>query len=443
MKSSKRKICQVLALTISSIGASAAMAAGPNVQGGGSSLVAPTIGAIGKTGTEIGLFGTSEASFTYFSVGSGAGQNAFLSNAPSFFGTTVTGTVDFANSDAALTTAQVTNYNNSALGAADGPVIEIPYIVTAITIPVINAPAVTSTTTPQTTPGQTHSISLNDNDLCGIFSGKITNWDAVINPQTGSVYTTTPKSITVVYRADSSGTSELLTRHLHAVCTTANTATGVTFVDSLTFANTTAFPSGVPSNFVGATGSSGVRTALLTLQSSSGAPAAAAYLSPDYANTFLAPSSSTASPALAVASLFNSKNSTYYAPTAANATTALGSIAPPSTATAAADPTQWVPVSGTTYTSLANPASGYPVSGTSQIILSQCYKSSTVSKPIVDFLTDHYTSASFASIVHGNGFNTVPSNFQSAIVANFLSNTSGNSLDIGDSQLCGPVYSGR
>ena len=84
MKSSKRKICQVLALTISSIGASAAMAAGPLVQGGGSSLVAPTIGAVGKTGTEIGLFGTSEATFTYFSVGSGAGQNAFLSNAPSF-----------------------------------------------------------------------------------------------------------------------------------------------------------------------------------------------------------------------------------------------------------------------------------------------------------------------------------------------------------------------
>ncbi|MCX4161666.1 MULTISPECIES: substrate-binding domain-containing protein [Paraburkholderia] len=447
MKSSKRKICQVLALAISSISASAAMAAGPLVQGGGSSLVAPTLGNISSTSTEIGLFGTSEATFTYYSVGSGAGQNAFLSNAPSFFGTGVTGTVDFANSDAALTTAQVTNYNNSTLGTTDGPVIEIPYIVTAITIPLINAPAVTSTATPQTTPGQAHSISLNDNDLCGIFSGKIKDWNAVINPETGSAYSTTSKPITVVYRADSSGTSELLTRHLANtnVCNSTNTATGVTFVDSLTFANTTAFPSGVPSNFVGATGSGGVRTALLALQSSSGAPAAAAYLSPDYANTFLAPSSSTASPALAVASLFNSKNSTYYAPTAANATTALGSIAPPSTAAAAADPTQWVPVSGTAYASLANPASGYPVSGTSQIIVSQCYASSAVSKAVVDFLTDHYTSASFASIVQGNGFNTVPSNFQTAIVANFLSNTSGNSLDIGDSQLCGTanLYPGR
>ena len=438
MKSSKRKICQVLALTISSIGASAAMAAGPLVQGGGSSLVAPTIGAVGKTGTEIGLFGTSEATFTYFSVGSGAGQNAFLSNAPSFFGTGVTGTVDFANSDAALSTAQVTNYNNTGLGGtADGPLIQIPYIVTAITIPVVNAPAVTSTTTPQTTPNQAHSISLNDNDLCGIFSGKITNWNAVINPETGSVYTTTSKPITVVYRADSSGTSELLTRHLHAVCTTANTATGVTFADSLTFANTTAFPSGVPSNFVGATGSGGVRAALLTLQSSASAPAAAAYLSPDYANTFLAKSSSSASPALAVASLRNATDSKYYAPTGPNATTALGTITAPSGA-AAADPTQWVPVSGTAYTKLANPASGYPVSGTSQIIVSQCYASAAVSKAVVDFLTDHYTNAGFASIVQGNGFDTVPSGFKTAIAADFLSNTSKLGLDIGDSTNCGP-----
>lgn len=40
MKSSKRKICQVLALVVSGMGASLAMAAGPLIQGGGSSLVA-------------------------------------------------------------------------------------------------------------------------------------------------------------------------------------------------------------------------------------------------------------------------------------------------------------------------------------------------------------------------------------------------------------------
>ncbi|MFM0290105.1 substrate-binding domain-containing protein [Paraburkholderia megapolitana] len=440
MKSSKRKICQVLALAISSISASAAMAAGPLVQGGGSSLVAPTIGNLTATPPgEIGLFGTSEATFTYYSVGSGAGQSAFLFNAPSNFGTGVTGTVDFANSDAALSTAQVTSYNNTGLGSTEGPLIQIPYIVTAITIPVINAPAVTSTTTPQTTPGQTHSISLNDSDLCGIFSGKIKDWNAVVNPENGSFYSATSKPITVVYRADSSGTSELLTRHLHAVCTTANTATGVTFVDSLTFANTTAFPSGVPSNFIGATGSGGVHTTLVGY-SSAGTPAAVAYLSPDYANQFLAPSSSSASNPLAVASLLNATNGKYYSPLYTNATIALGSISAPSGATAAGNPNLWVPVAGETgYTALANPASGYPVSGTSQIIVSQCYLSSTVSKAVVDFLTDHYTNASFASLVNGNGFDTVPSSFKTAIVADFLSNTSGFGLDIGDSGTCSGV----
>ncbi|WP_434115629.1 substrate-binding domain-containing protein [Paraburkholderia caffeinilytica] len=436
MKSSKRKICQVLALVISGIGASAAMAAGPLVQGGGSSLVAPTIGNPGLTGTEIGLFGTTEGTFTYYSVGSGAGQNAFLGNQPTFLSPGLTGTVDFANSDAALSASQLTAYK-SGLGATNGPLIQIPYIVTPITVPLVNGPTVTSTTTPQTTPGQTHSIALNDNDLCGIYSGKITNWNQVINPETTSAYALSAP-ISVVYRSDGSGTTELLTRHLAAVCTTANTATGVTFVDSLTF--TASFPSGVPSNFVAASGSGGVRTSLISL--SSAGTAAVAYLSPDYTNTFLAPSSTVVTPTgalqLAVASLVNTNQTpaVYYAPTYANATTALGSVAPPSTKLTASNPANWVPAAG-------NPASGYPVSGTSQIILSQCYAASTVKTAVHDFLNDHYTNASFASIVHGNGFDTVPSTYQTAISNDFLSNASTFNLDIGNTSVCTGTVTGR
>ncbi|KAB0684678.1 phosphate ABC transporter substrate-binding protein [Burkholderia territorii] len=436
MKSSKRKICQVLALVVSGMGASLAMAAGPVIQGGGSSLVAPTIGAASPASGEIGLYGTANGTFTYYSVGSGAGQNAFLNNQPTYFGSGVTGTVHFANSDAALTTAQVTSYNASTVGSNSGPLIQIPYIVTAITVPVVNGPTVTSTTTPQTTPGQAHSIALNDDDLCGIFSGKLTNWNQVTNPETGSVYPLN-KAISVVYRADGSGTTELLTRHLHAVCTTANTKAGVTFVDSLTFANTTAFPSGVPANFVAASGSGGVRGSLASL--SSAGTAAVAYLSPDYTNTYIASQSAvvTSSGALQLplASLYNTTDKKYYAPTYTNATTALGTIAAPSGA-AASDPTRWVPVSGTAYTALANPSAGYPVSGTSQIILSQCYANAAVTSNVQSFLNNHYTNASYASVVHGNGFDTVPSSFKTAISANFLSNTSGNNLDIGDASAC-------
>ncbi|MDN7894699.1 substrate-binding domain-containing protein [Burkholderia cepacia] len=444
MNSVKRKICQALTIVVSGANAVNAFAAGPIIQAGGSSLVAPLLGANSPASGEIGLFGTSEGTFTYYSVGSGAGQNAFLNNQPTFFGAGVTGTVHFANSDAALTTAQVTAYNNTGLGTTNGPLIQIPYIVTAITVPVVNAPAVTSSTTPQTTPGQAHSIALNDDDLCGIFSGKLTNWNQAINPETKAAYTTNAP-IKVVYRSDGSGTTELLTRHLAAVCTTANTASGVKFIDSLTFANTSAFPAGMPPNFVAASGDGGIRASLASL--SSMGTAAVAYLSPAYANTFLASQSSvvTSSGALQlpIASLYNKKDTKYYAPTYANATKAIGTITAPS-GTAAGDPTQWVPVSGSAYAALANPASGYPVSGTSQIILSQCYSSAAITTAVHDFLNNHYTNASYASVIHGNGFDVVPSSFRTAISANFLSNSSANFLDIGNSSVCGPTtFPGR
>ncbi|WP_174986823.1 substrate-binding domain-containing protein [Burkholderia lata] len=445
MNSIQRKICQALTLVVSGMSAEHAFAAGPIIQGGGSSLVAPLLGSTANAASEIGLFGTSEGTFTYYSVGSGAGQIAFLNNLPTFFGAGVTGTVHFANSDAALTTAQVTAYNNTGRGTTDGPLIQIPYVVTAITVPVVNGPAVTSSVTPQTTPGQAHSIALNDNDLCGIFSGKLTNWNQVINPEMGMAYTTSSIPITVVYRRDGSGTTELLTRHLSAVCTTENTKTGVTFVDSVTFANMTAFPAGVPSNFIAASGDGGIRTSLASLWSMGAA--AVAYLSPAYANTYLAPSSSIVTSSgvlqLPIASLYNSSISAYYAPTYANATTAIGTIAPPSNYSAG-DPTQWVPVSGSAYAALANPADGYPVSGTSQIILSQCYASAAVTLAVHDFLNYHYTNASYASVIRGNGFDIVPSSLRTAISANFLSNSSTNFLDIGNPDVCGPTaFPGR
>jgi len=438
MNSSKRKICQALTLLIASMGASAAMA-GPLVQGGGSSLVAPTIGTVPSTANEIGLFGTGLATLTYYSVGSGAGQNAFLGNQPTFLAPGLTGTVDFANSDAALTTAQVTGYTRSA---TDGPLIQIPYIVTPITIPLVNAPAVTSTTTPKTSPNGDHSIALNDDDLCGIFSGKLTNWSQVTNPEstTGAKYPASAGTIQVVYRTDGSGTTELLTRHLQAVCNATNTQTGVTFVDSLTF--TDSFPGGIPAApaFVGANGSGGVRTALLNAASASGSPAAVAYLSPDYTNGFLATQSTVVTPTtsqvqLSIASLQNqdASGAPIVAPTAANASSAVGTINVPSNP---ADPTAWVPTSGASYNALARPVAGYPISGTSQIILSQCYKDATVGQAMHDFLNDHYTNTSFIAVVQGNGFDVLPPTFKNAIVNDFLVGTKAN-LNIDNTTACG------
>lgn len=354
MQSTKRTLCRVLALVVSSLGATHGMAA-PVILGGGSSLIAPMIN------DEIALFGNGIGALTYFSFDSDAGQKAFLGNQPNFLNFTLTGTVDFANSDAALASLQIANYKNG-LGTTNGPLIQIPYIVTPIAIPVVNSgQPISSAITPQTTPDEAHSIALDDDDLCGIFSGRMTNWNQVINPETGSGYPNAAP-ITVIYRIDGSGTTELLTRHLTAVCTTGNTARGVTFIDSQTF--TDSFGGTAPAGFVGAIGSKGVRDAL-----TSASTAAIAYLSPDYTNTFLAPSSSAVTSAVAaqlrVASLKNTVNGVYYAPSFSNATRAIGSVAAPAIKLVAANQLKWV-------LKIDNPATGYPILGTSQIILSQC-----------------------------------------------------------------------
>jgi ABC-type phosphate transport system substrate-binding protein len=308
-----------------------------------------------------------------------------------------------------------------------------------------------------------HSIALNDDDLCGIYSGKITNWNAVTDPDTvsvsnpaGTTYTTSIP-IEVVYRSDNSGTTELLTRHLSQVCHTTSftrvmqgaSGTGTTTVtiqpnSNITFVDGQAFTANfasVPGNFIPASGSGGVHAALLAVPTTA---SGIGYLSPDYTNTFLATSSPSASAQLAVASLRNdllaitapAGSSVDIAPTSAEADDAVATAAPP-TGAAAADPTNWVPsdpsVAG--YTELANPAAGYPVSGTSQIIVSQCYANSTVASDVVSFLSDHYTNPEFISVVRNNGFD-IPTAFVTAIQGDFLEASRGNTLNIGNTTVC-------
>jgi phosphate transport system substrate-binding protein len=425
MKLRTSKTCIAAMLAFAAVGATSAMAQSVVLQGGGSSLVGPSIQ------QEIVQFGANPDSLTYFIDSSGVGQTAFLGNDPAAFepSFTITGTIDFANSDAALSASQITAYDTApGLGATEGPLIQIPYITTPITVAYVNGPTASTDTLkgPQTTPGQTNSLALNDNDLCGIFSGKLTTWNAVINPDTGTTFSSSAP-IKVVYRSDNSGTSDLLTRHLAQVCTTgASGNSNVSFVETQAFASN--FPGSTPpSNFIGESGSGGIQNELVALGKAT--TAAVAYISPDWTNTFLAPKSSSAAADLAVASLVNSflSNSPLgtadVAPLAANATLALGSVTPPATASAAADQTQWVP-------DAANPTTGYPISGTSQIIVSECYATANAATSVVSFLNDHYTNATYTSIIRGNGFDTVPAAYAMAIGNDFLTNNSGFGLNI-------------
>jgi ABC-type phosphate transport system substrate-binding protein len=419
MKSSKRKISLAVALVLSGFGvASAAMAqSAPSLLGGGSTLVQPTIG------SESAVFPVANGSVTYFGVGSGAGQSAFLNNDSTQFSAGLSATVNFANSDAPLSTAQISTYQ-AGRAKTDGALIQIPYIITPITIPLVNAPAGTGPALPNST---TPTVALNDADLCGIFSGAFTNWNQVTNPDNGSKYPAA--AITVVYRADNSGTTDLLTAHLAKVCP----ATGlpIAFVETQGFASL--FPSSTPpSTFKSASGSGGVATLLNSLKAAG--TAAVGYISPDWTNTSLAPSSaSAAANQLAVASLRNTSTGTDVVPTFANATVAVGTINPPANAITAANPANWVP-------NASNPTTGYPISGTSQIIVSQCYANHnttpSVAGSVVDFLTQHY-SASNATLLHNNGFDSVPASFLTAITNDFL--TSSNALGIGNSTKCGAI----
>jgi phosphate transport system substrate-binding protein len=412
MKSSKRKISLAVAFVISGFGATAAMAQVTTpLLGGGSTLVQPTINQEAQ-----GL------TITYFGVGSGAGQTAFLTDSSAALGTTAGQTVHFANSDAPLSTAQITAYSaTGGRAATDGPLIQIPYITTPITIPVVNGPVGTGPAL-----GGTATVALDDNDLCGVFSGKFSNWNQLHNAVDGSAITLNTK-LWVVYRADASGTTDLLTAHLAAVCNgNPNTATGVTFQETQHFANATdaIFPNGAPTNFIAETGSGAVATRLVNLRTAG--TAAVAYLSPDYTNTSLAAQSPNAQAnQLAVASVKNATSGAIVLPTSANAATAVGTGTLP---TDFSDQNQWVPRT-------PNPSVGYPISGTSQIIVSQCYKSAAATSSIVNFLDAHYADSN-ATLLAGNGFAAAPSTLLSEIKQVFLTAGDHNGLDIGDAS-CG------
>ena len=190
-------------------------------------------------------------SFSYGSVGSGAGKTAFAN-----------GTVDFAFSDSAHS----------------------PMIPNEIHVPTVLWPVAILTNLP----GSNKPVTLSTDTLAGILSGKISKWnDPAIVADNNRTITTiiykkdasgkvakdakgqpivlrtqaTPQrrtmpnlDITVIYRTDGSGTSNNLTRALNALAPTVWTKPG-----NDSFA--TAFPGSITSNpvqFRGASGSAGV-----------------------------------------------------------------------------------------------------------------------------------------------------------------------------------------
>jgi phosphate transport system substrate-binding protein len=387
-----------------------ASAEAQSINGGGSTLATPAYVSIIQTDLPL------TPSFSYYTSGSGAAQTAFLTNTISAFGSpgvtsaggvaSGTGAVDFGASDATLTTAQISTFSSTF----HYPLIQVPSFGTPITL-AFNVAGKTgngSVTLADTTNSSTAA------SVCGVLSGKITDWHDVDSTIPAN------STIEVIFRADNSGTSFLLTQHLTAVCNSTNSS----FVAANLKAtqNFASLFTTLPANFHGASLSPGVEAAVTST------PNAIGYLSPDFTRIAFDNITNTAfPPVLSVSTAAGS-----FTPTTTNTTLALGTSAPIPTSTAAANPANWIPV-------VAAPTNGYPIVGYTTIEASSCYASTTTANGVIEFLDALYdatgTSPDTTSVANfaARGFVPLPgasaktapttSSFAAAVVSNFLSGT--------------------
>jgi ABC-type phosphate transport system substrate-binding protein len=376
----------------------------------------------------------STALFAYAPVGSGAGISALIaqqspnatpSDTPYENGTVVynegnngygTGPnfFDLAGSDATLTAANLAAYA-AATGpqAARGPAIEIPTVGTPVAVPynqtglTYNAGRTVPTGTKITT-GGSGRLYLSRKAYCGIFTGAITNWnDATLTTDNlGTVLAN--KAIKVVVRADSSGTTFLLSRHLSTVCDGSAAAGGTASKWNGGIGTTVTWHAG----FLTATGSNGVSALVNSTDGAIG------YVSPDYTQQVAAPE---ISPAPVAANLqnqadFATSTATPRAPAPSNTQTSIAAFVTPTAKTAAA----WSTALDTT--ALRNPtgATAYPIAGFTMIDLYSCYfpaAETTTLKTFIQWYTNHHTvsSAVADTLARNTGFAPLTATIKNAV----------------------------
>lgn len=343
----------------------------------------------------------------YIGVGSGKGKIAFLENKYNQFGTDTTKNVHWAGSDSKLTTTELSTYATDK-EPGWGKLIQVPSVATSVAIPFRKSGA--------------NAVDLSVKELCGVFSGRITNWSDISGAGRSG-------TIQVVYRSESSGTTELFTRFLNAKCTTEPG----TFAVTTTFANSYSLGLTPLVGAVAATGSDGVMAAL---NDTSVAEGRITYISPDFAAPTLAGLDDATKVARVGKDVVNGVAVAGKSPAAANVTAAINVVPLP----AAADrgnPDAWVPVFGATTGGgvVAYPSSGYPILGFTNLIFSQCYANATQTGQVRDFFTKHYgTSANNDAAIEANAFVPLPSNWKAAVRASFL--TASNALSIGNTNIC-------
>lgn len=399
MKSVNFKLKALSAIVAAGMMVMAGAASAQTVTAGGATLPQPLYADIFDESPAL-VLGT----WSYAGTGSGTGKTAFLTNNSALFSTT--GTVHLAGSDSALTTSELSTYNaayngTSATVANYGRLIQVPAVATSVLLPYKE----TGVTT----------LNLSTAEVCKIFSfdAGARTWNQVTTAaDDGAVGSSA--NIKVVYRSDNSGTTELLARFLNSACGS-SLPTGKTFTVSNNFktvvasalptltATEDANADGIPDVWVAASGSGGVKTAMVDNDRFG-------YLSPD--------SEYTGNTNSKVARINT------FLPDAASIQSAIDLSAPP-TGQARNTPTNWVPAYA--YTSTA-----YPIYGTTNLLLGQCYAAGvgagTAGAAVKDFLTK-LNNGTYDTKISTHNFVKLPTAWNNAINAAFL--TSSSSLALG------------
>ncbi|AYN19509.1 substrate-binding domain-containing protein [Alcaligenes aquatilis] len=371
MKTFKLKALSAVVAVGMMIGASAASA---QVIGGGATLPEDLYNDLFTTAPLPGFA-------PYVGTGSGKGKTAFFTNEGAVFNAPGQ-TVDYAGSDSLIDQSNVDGYDDAAYGA----LIFIPSVLTSVTVP-YNLPSLPS-------------IDLNSEQLAGIFDGTYTNWNQVGGPN---------QPITVVYRSESSGTSEIFTRHLAEIDD--DFVTDSTFYKALGKSSV----SELPSNFQGATGSNGVVAAVNQTVGAIG------YVSPDKIDADFNKPVELAAKVARINGLL---------PTEVNVQAAIEEVPVPSTEAQRRNPLAWG-------ISNPNPSAGYPIVASTNLILSQCYQAAADNTRIRDMLNKLYgTAGTWDSEVTEHGFIPLPTAWKEAIHQTFWNQSDSLDLAVGNSAEC-------
>jgi len=342
-------------------------------------------------------------------------------------------TVHYAASDEFWTSSQISYWFTNRYGQpAAGNLIQVPSLGYGVAIPIVNSAVV-----------KNGAAVFSDNDLCGIFSGKLTDFSQITDAGT-----LTPGPISVVYRQDNAGLTYTFTAHLSAVCNPSNLAPGFALIPVTTSFTYIFSYNGlpVPPNFVGVSGSIGIANYLSGLSGPT-VTSAVAYLTPDF-TSLIATSPvrlSNGNPSqLLVAAV--SSNGTAQLPTAAAIAKGLAHpllgnhLTAPQNASEGNNPTDWAPIVETTST-------GYPMVGYTFLDFAQCYANAKITAGVLAFLKAHYSSAIKPAYQIPDGFAALPNvpatgQFLSAIQKNILANANGWNTNFGNLTAC-PGLLGR